>query len=94
MEDKWKLCNQNPTPTLRGLIKLRKSDNPIRPIVMQYAPACKFAKFLSSILHSYTPLPCSFSTHLLCELQEVPFDNNLKLTSLYITNMYTNVKKN
>jgi len=36
------------------------------------------------------------TTQLLCEIQEVSFDSNLKLASFYITDMYTNVpqKKN
>jgi uncharacterized membrane protein len=33
------------------------------------------------------------TTQLLYELQEVPFDSNLKLASLCITIMYTNVPK-
>jgi len=42
-------------------------------------------------------LPYSFgvmnTTQLLYEIQEVPFDVNLKLASLYVTNMHTNVPK-
>ena len=33
------------------------------------------------------------TTQLLYEIQEVPFDRNLKLASLYVTNMHTNIKK-
>jgi hypothetical protein len=50
---------------------------------------------LAKKLHIYFSLPYAFnvknSTHLIEDLQEIPYDQNLKLASFDITNMYTNI---
>jgi hypothetical protein len=48
-EQVWKYINLNPsTPTIRGLIKIHKTDSRIRPVLnWQNAPAYKLAKMLS-----------------------------------------------
>jgi hypothetical protein len=62
-DEGWKYINLNPTPsTTRGLIKTRKEDSSIRPIVnWKNAPACKLAKILSKKLEIYIPLPHTFN---------------------------------
>ena len=46
-DSRWKYKNLNPTkPTIRGLIKLHKTDQPIQPIVnWRNAPAYKLANY-------------------------------------------------
>ena len=50
---------------------------------------------LTNKLHTYTPLPNTYnvknSSHLISDLKEIPYDLNLRLASLDITNMYTNI---
>ena len=50
---------------------------------------------LTNKLHTYTPLPYTYniknSSHLISDLKEIPYDLNLRLASLDITNMYTNI---
>jgi hypothetical protein len=67
-EDKWKYISLNPTtPRLRGLIKIHKTESPIRPVVnWKNAPAYKLAKMLVDVLQTHTPLPYAF------ERQELP----------------------
>ena len=47
LDSRWKYKNLNPTePTIRGLIKLHKTDQPIQPIVnWRNAPAYKLANY-------------------------------------------------
>jgi hypothetical protein len=95
--EKWKYINLNPTaPTMSGLLKLHKLDSPIRPVVnWTQAPAYKLAKLLAKKLQQYIPLPYAFnvqnSAQLIKDLDEIPVDDNLRLVSFDITNMYTNV---
>jgi hypothetical protein len=62
-EGKWKHYNQNPTaPAIKGLLKLRKPNNPIRPLVnWRNASTSTLAKFLVYILKSYAPHSCTFN---------------------------------
>jgi hypothetical protein len=48
-DTKWKYANMNPSaPTIKGLIKLHKQNQPIRPVVdWQNAPAYKLAKLFT-----------------------------------------------
>ena len=99
-EDKWKLTNLNPqTPNLRGLIKIHKEDTPIRPVVnYTQAPAYKLAKKLSNILETYVPLPYVYnvqnSIHLMKDISDIPVTPGLKLASLDISDIYSNVPTN
>ena len=96
-EERRKHYNQNHTsPRIKGLLKLHKPNNPIRPIVNWWnAPAYKVAKFLVNILKSYAALPYAVNVknmkQLLLDIQQIPFDEELKFASFNITNMYTNV---
>jgi hypothetical protein len=95
--EKWKYINLNPTaPNMSGLLKLHKLDSPIRPVVnWTQAPAYKLAKLLAKKLQLYLPLPYAFnvqnSAQLIKDLDEIPVDDNIRLISFDITNMYTNV---
>ena len=87
----------NPTsPQIRGLIKVHKSDAPIRPIVnWTNAPAYRLAKQLVLFLNTHLPLPYAYNIkntiHLLNDLWEIPWNENLYLASFDISNMYTNI---
>jgi len=96
-EERWKVINLNPTsPSIKGLIKIHKTETPIRPVVnWKNAPAYKAVRILARKLHTYISLPYCFNvkntTHLIADLQEIPYDQNLRLASFDITNMYTNI---
>ena len=70
-EISWKLTNLNPkTSNLKGLLKVHKTNMPIRPVVdYSPAPVYKTAKKLSNILKTYVPLTYAFnirnSAHLI-----------------------------
>jgi len=97
---KWKYINLNPgTPVLRGLIKVHKEDTPIRPIVnFRNAPTYNLAKMLANILMKYIPLPSVYnvqnSVQLMKNLENIPCTPDLRLASLVISNMYTNIPTN
>jgi hypothetical protein len=76
------------TPRLRGLIKIHKTISPIRPVNWKNAPAYKPAKMLVKLLQTHTPLPYSFNVK---NTTQPINDNNLRLTSFDITNLYTNI---
>jgi hypothetical protein len=85
------------SPNIRGLIKFHKQNAPIRPIInWQQAPAYKIAKLLSDRLKHELKLPFTFnvinSPHIMTEIQNIePYNQNLRLASFDITNMYTNI---
>jgi hypothetical protein len=58
-ENKGKFITLTPKPpNLRGLIKVHKTNTPIRPIVnFKNAPSYKLAAMFTNILQSYIPLP-------------------------------------
>lgn len=62
-ETKHKLINLNPNPpTIRGLIKVHKSGNPVTPIVnWSNAPAHKVAKHFIKSLSEAVSLPHAFN---------------------------------
>jgi len=59
------------------------------------APSYKLAKLFTGILKSYIPLPNVYnilnSVQLMKDLSEIPFVPELKLASLDISNMYSNI---
>jgi hypothetical protein len=97
INSKWKYINLNPSaPTIRGLIKLHKSDQPIRPVVnWRNAPAYKLAKLFTQKIQDLTPLPYSFNikntTHLIHQLKQTPITPSTRFASLDISNMYSNI---
>jgi hypothetical protein len=82
-------------PSLKGLIRIHKLEAPIRPVVnWKNAPAYKAAKTLTKNLltHSITTLlQCQKFYTLIEDLHGIPYDQNLRLASFDVTNMYTNI---
>jgi len=77
-DSRWKYKNLNPTkPTIRCLIKLHKTDQPIRPIVnWQNAPAYKLVKLLTEKIQHFSQLPYKYNirntAQLIQELKQTP----------------------
>jgi hypothetical protein len=96
-KQKWKYTCMNPiAPSIRGLIKIHKTNSPIRPVVnWKNAPAYKIAKKFAQHISTYLPLPFTFnvknSQHLITDLGEVQWNNDSNMVSFDITNMYTNI---
>jgi hypothetical protein len=99
-DKKCKYINLNPAPpTIRGLIKIHKTETPIRPTVKWVdAPAYKLGKKLAKGINKYIPLPRTFnaknSIQLMKDLTDIPYETDLKIASFDITNMYTNIPTN
>jgi hypothetical protein len=87
----------NPTaPKIGGLINIYKEDSHIRPVVnWKNASAYKLARSLVKKLQTHVPLPYAFNirntVQLINDLKDIPFDQNLRLASFDISNMYTNI---
>jgi len=97
MDNKGKFINLNlEPPSLRGLIKVHKTNTPICPIVhFKKAPSYRLAKMFTGILKSYIPLSNIYnvqnSVQLMRDLSDIPFVPGLKLASLDISDMYTSI---
>jgi hypothetical protein len=81
------------SPTIRGLIKLHKTDQPILPVVnWRNSPAYKLARHFASKITQFAPLPNTFNikntTKLIQELQQTPTST---FASHGITDMYSNI---
>ena len=51
-------------PSIKGLIKLQKPDQPIRPVVnWRNAPAYKLSKLFTNKINYITPLPNAFNVN-------------------------------
>ena len=96
-DSRWKYTNLNPSaPTIRGLVKIHKRDQPIRPIVnWRNAPAYKLAKLFTHKIQQLVPLPFTFNVkntrHLIQELKQTPLTPTSRFASLDISNIYSNV---
>ena len=55
-DKRWQFVNLNPSiPNIRGLVKIHKTEAPIRPIVnWENSPAYKVAKMLTNKLHTHS----------------------------------------
>jgi hypothetical protein len=95
---KWKYINLNPSPpTIKGLVKIHKPTQPIRPVVnWRNTPAYKLAKLFTQKINQLTPLPYSFNVkntkELILNLKDTPIQPHFTLASLDITNMYSNIR--
>ena len=83
-------------PTIKGLIKLHKLGQPIRPVVnWRSAPAYKLAKLFTHKASHLTPLPNAFnienSNDLIHKLNDTPILPQFTLASLDISNLYMNI---
>jgi hypothetical protein len=98
-EHTWKYTNMNPSaPNLHATIKLHKHNTPIRPIINWInAPAYKLAKYLTTTLHKHLQLPYTYNVEntisLITDLQTIEINENTRLCSFDIENMYTNIPK-
>jgi hypothetical protein len=86
-------------PHMHGIIKLHKEDKPIRPIVnWRNSPGYKVAKHLATQLSDRLSLPYIYnvkdSIELMQNLERLHINDNTKLCSFDITNMYTNTSIN
>ena len=96
-DSKLKYVNLNsPAPTIKGLIKLHKSDQPIRPVVnWRNAPAYKLSQLLTTKITQFSSLPYAFNvrntTELIRQLKQIPTTPTSMSASLNITNMYSNI---
>jgi hypothetical protein len=96
-EYNWKYINHNPLPPfIRGLIKIHKQGAPIRPVInWKEAPAYKLAKHIPKHFNQLLQLPYNFNIQnvdkLIKEMNEIPFETELRFASFHIQNMYTNI---
>ena len=96
-DSRWKYTNMNPSaPSIKGLIKVHKPDQPIRPVVnWRNAPAYKLSKLFTDKIHHTMPLPNAFNIkntqHLIQELNNTPLLPHYSLASLDITNLHSNI---
>ena len=79
-----------------GLIKIHKEGTPIRPVInFKHAPSYKLANMLTDILKTHLPMPNVYnvqnSIQLMNDISQIPSTPELKLASLDISNMYTNI---
>jgi hypothetical protein len=96
-DTKWKHVNMNPSaPSIKGLIKIHKQNQPIRPVVnWQQAPAYKLARLFTQKIRQLSPLPNAHNVEntkdLIRKLHDTPILPQFTLASLDISNMYTNI---
>jgi len=94
---KWKIMNLNPTaPTLRGLLKVHKEGAPIKPVVnRKNTTAYNLAQMLEIVLSSHTP-PFTYNVknkvQLMDDLLKIPQGHLMKLASLDISSIYSNIQ--
>jgi len=84
------------TPSIKGLIKIHKPDQPIRPVVnWRNAPAYRLPKLYTENIHRLAPMPNAFNiknTHdLPRNIKDTPLLPHHSLASLDITNLYSNI---
>jgi hypothetical protein len=87
---------QPSAPSVKGLIKIHKSDQPIRPVVnWRNTPAYKLSKLFTEKIHGIAPLPNAFNIKntqdLIHKLHDTPLLPNHSLASMDITNLYSNI---
>ena len=92
-DSKWKYINLNPSAlTIKGLIKIHKPNQPIRPIVnWRNAPAYKLSKLCTQTINQLTTFNIKNTTQLIQALKETPILPTYKSASLDISNMYSNI---
>jgi hypothetical protein len=96
-ECRWKNINMNPSaPSIKGLIKMHKPDQPFRPVVnWRNARAYKLSRLFTDKINHLAPLPHTFNIkntqELLKDLKDTPMLPHYKFASLDITNPHTNI---
>jgi len=96
-DEKWKHINLNPSaPSIKGLIKLHKPEQPIRPVVnWRGAPAYKLAQLFTNKIRLIAPLPHTYTVsntrELINKLESTQISLHYSLASLDISSLYTSV---
>ena len=96
-DSRWKYKNMNPfAPSSKGLIKIHKPDQLIRPVAnWRNAPAYKLSKLFTEKIHCIAPLPNVFNIKntqdLIHNLNDTPLLPHHSLASLDITKLYSNI---
>jgi hypothetical protein len=96
-DTKWRYTNMNPSgPTIKGLIKIHKPEQPIRPIVnWRNAPAYNLANLLTCEIKRLAPPPYTHNvnntTDLINELRNTQTSPHYGLASPDTSNLYTNI---
>jgi hypothetical protein len=96
-DSKWKYVNLNTSaPTIKGLIKLHKPDQPLCPVVnWRNTPPYKLSQLLTTKLRQFSSSPHAFNvrntTELIREMKQTSITPTSMFTSLDITNMYSNI---
>jgi hypothetical protein len=95
-DNKWKYVNMNPSaPSIKGLVKIHKPDQPIQPIVnWRHAPVYKLSKLFTNKINHIAPLPNAFninSKELIQNLKETPWLPHFTFASLDIKNLYPSI---
>jgi hypothetical protein len=96
-KQKCKYYNVNPEPpNIRALIKLHKDPIVIRPIInWTHAPAYHLASRVAFFLKHTLNLPNTFNvtntTDLISDLNKIKLNQDSRLCSFDVVNMYTNV---
>jgi hypothetical protein len=96
-EHKWKYSNMNSkAPNVHATIKLHKQNTPIRPVVnWKNSPAYNLAKFVTNALKETLDLPFTYniknSTQLINNLNNITINENTRICSFDIKDMYTNI---
>jgi hypothetical protein len=94
----WRLVNLKPSPpVMNSLIKIHKPNRPIRPVVnWKNAPAYNLAKFISTNIGKYIPLPNASnvrnSTDFISDIKNTDPNDKLRFVSFDIQNMYANIR--
>ena len=86
-------------PTSKPRIKLHKQDNPIGPVINNMnAPSYKVATHLINILNTYLNLRNTYSvtnsTQLASELSQLPINENRRLITYDIKDLFVNIPIN
>jgi len=96
-DTRWKYININHfAPSIKGLIKIHKPDQPICPIVNWCnTPAYKLSKYFTNKINYIAPLPNAFNikstNDLIQNLKDTPLLPHFTFASLNITNLYSNI---
>jgi len=83
-------------PSIKGLIKLHKPEQGIRPVVNWLsALAYKLSKLFTQKINIIGPLPNAFNIKnardLIQNLQDTPISPHFTFASLDVTNLYSNI---
>ena len=83
-------------PSIKGLIRIHKPEQPIRPIVnWHHAPAYKLARLFKDKIYQLAPLLNTFNLkntkELIQKLEDTPWAPHFKLASLDIKNLYPSI---